>query len=68
MSQKRESRIKLLTALEDLVDDNIETDPELLDINVHRRNRKLKKMTAEIKDWLKDLERVAKSEKEKKVS
>jgi uncharacterized membrane protein len=68
MSQKRESRIKLLTALEDLVDDNIETDPELLDINVRRRNRKLKKMTAEIKDWLKDLERVAKSEKEKKVS
>lgn len=68
MSQKRESRIKLLTALEDLVDDNIETDPELLDINVRRRNRKLKKMTIEIKDWLKDLERVAKSEKEKKVS
>jgi hypothetical protein len=55
MRKIQTSRIELLTALQDFVQEGIITDRDLIDRDVRKKNRLLKGSVKEIKAWLNDL-------------
>lgn len=55
MKSIRQSRIKLLEELQDLVLGEIITDRDLIDREVRKKNHTLKGYSKEIKAWLHDL-------------